>query len=110
MKTIRKTGKTQRGCILERDTNLNEFVSIETRVKRAIEGEGDVDMIRNPYYTPRNAGVPIETNIRTDRMEVLRESIGKAQNEYYESRKSFNEEKEKPVENSAGPNEEEPAE
>lgn len=90
MKTIRKHGAINRGEALLAERRVEEAVYIETRVERALKGEGDVDMIRNPYFTPRDAGVPVETNIRSDRMDILLDSISTAQNEYYENRKSRN--------------------
>lgn len=90
MKTVRRNGTPNRGVAIDAQRKNVEAVYIETRVERALKGEGDVDMVRSPYFTPRDAGVPMETNIRSDRMDILLESISTAQNEYYENRRNRN--------------------
>lgn len=90
MKSIRRHGVLNRGTAILTQSKIEEAVYIETRVERALKGEGDVDMVRSPYFTPRDAGVPVETNIRSDKMDILLDSISMAQNEYYESRKNRN--------------------
>lgn len=63
---------------------------IEEKVRKALNGTGTVELIRNPYFTPRDAGVPAETDIRTDKMEILRNAIGRAQEKYWEDRDNRN--------------------
>lgn len=86
MITKRKNGVIKRSNGLSREKITEEAIYIETRVEKALKGEGDIDMVRNPYFTPRGAGVPFETNIRTDKMDILLESISAVQNDYYENR------------------------
>lgn len=90
MKSIRKHGTPDRGVAMSAEKRNVEAIYIETRVERALKGEGDVDMVRSPYFTPRDAGVPVETNIRSDKMDVLLDAVSTAQNEYYENRKNRN--------------------
>lgn len=86
MKTKKYHGRAKRINLIDINGKCEEAVSIESRVEKALNGEGDLEMTRNPYYTPRGAGVPDETNIKTERLEVMRESIGKAQAKYWEER------------------------
>lgn len=86
MKTQKYHGKAKRINLIDIIGKEEEAVSIELRVEKALKGEGDLEMTRNPYYTPRGAGVPDETNIKSERLEIMREAIGKAQTKYWEER------------------------
>lgn len=93
-----------RGNLIESEERVTEAVYIETRVARALAGEGDVDMVRAPIYTPREEDVPFECNPRTEKLDVLLDSINKVQDKYYEDRANRNKESvkdDKPVENSS---------
>lgn len=89
MKFYKNFNKT-RGRAIQACPILGEATLIETRVEKALAGQGDIDMIRQPYYMPREGGVPDEINIRSDKMEVLRAAIGASQQKYFEDRENRN--------------------
>lgn len=62
-----------------------EGTRIELQIEAAINGSGAIEMTRIPIYPDKQYGVLPETDIRTDRMEVLRDAVGMANQKYIEA-------------------------
>lgn len=82
--------RANRGKCIEANMKLPECVLIEDMVRNALNGQGQLEFTRSPYYTPREAATPAEINIKTDRMEVMREAINIVGKKYYEDRANRN--------------------
>lgn len=62
-----------------------EGVTIEQQLREFMNGSGDVNFVRTPYYPDKSIGVAPETNIRTDMHEIQRETIEVANNAYLQA-------------------------
>lgn len=82
--------KKRRGLPIMAENVAQECKLIEDVIAQALLGKESVEITRQPYFEPREGGVPHETDIRTDKMEVFRNAISASTQKYYEDRTNRN--------------------
>lgn len=77
-----KRAKTGISTIVDRV----EAECIERKVEKALKGKEAVSFDRIPIYQKRCEGIDPQYNIKTDKMELLREAVESSTTKYFEAR------------------------
>lgn len=67
------------------NTTQIEGFPIETDIRKAMYGQGEIRLTRAAIYPDKKFGVQPEHDIRTDRMAIMRDAIGLANEKYIQA-------------------------